>query len=859
VISAAAIVACSAAGDLDLTSPPPASEGGPSAIPDGGAQIDNNDSGSTPDTGTTPPKGPADRCDGISIALTKEDASTLFKGKVNGTTAGLGNDYSASCGGGSGADAVYRIDPPLTGRATAKITSGFSAILSARTTCANDKAEIGCADDNGAGTTLSFPVFEGKPVFLFVDGYGGTAGEFSLDVDVQTAVCGNGKAEAPEECDDGNLTGSDGCSATCTLEDSQTTISACPGTGYRLKPGTVSFAGDTGTMANGGGSATGCASTGSGPNAIYAVTPTVTGNLNLSLLASFPGALLHVRRECSENATQADCSGATDELVPLTTSIPVFAEQTVFVFVDSSSTSNKGLYVLDATLSAAACGNGKRDGNEECDDNNTADGDGCSSACVVERDVATYTCPGKAVRLEGSARSLVVRGTTQPKAGESVPANKWATCGVSGAPDVVYAVTSDIDGWLTAKVKGSFNSAIAIRSTCPGTADLACSKAVGGNGEEVVSVAINKETPLYVVVDGQTTGQSGAFDLGLAVTASVCGNGVIEGGETCDDGAVGNGDGCDDHCQLEADRARDTCATAPAITLEPKTGGTYGTSFASGNTNLTTAVPNQHSLSPCSSFWADAWFPFTAPISGVVTARISSATFRSTIGVRTGCAPSGAQLTCDGTNAKGGQEIVFAATEGTTYYLAVAGGVVTSGKPEIGRFSVDVNLVPTGCGDTFFNPPEQCDDGNTANGDGCSSTCTVETLAGAQACPGHAVTLSGAGADVRRTTVTIDTTGLPSVTGSVCGGSGPEGVLVITPDIDGQLAIKATTNAGHAVLLHARTTCADATSEIKKSDCSAANLTSVNTTVKKNTPYYIFVDGQNAAAGVSKLQITVTP
>ncbi len=32
------------------------------------------------------------------------------------------------------------------------------------------------------------------------------------------AVCGNGAAEVPEQCDDGNLVGGDGCSATCTLE-----------------------------------------------------------------------------------------------------------------------------------------------------------------------------------------------------------------------------------------------------------------------------------------------------------------------------------------------------------------------------------------------------------------------------------------------------------------------------------------------------------------------------------------------------------------------------------------------------------------------------------------------------------------
>jgi cysteine-rich repeat protein len=33
-----------------------------------------------------------------------------------------------------------------------------------------------------------------------------------------TAVCSNGVVEAGEQCDDGNATGGDGCSATCQLE-----------------------------------------------------------------------------------------------------------------------------------------------------------------------------------------------------------------------------------------------------------------------------------------------------------------------------------------------------------------------------------------------------------------------------------------------------------------------------------------------------------------------------------------------------------------------------------------------------------------------------------------------------------------
>jgi cysteine-rich repeat protein len=51
-------------------------------------------------------------------------------------------------------------------------------------------------------------------------------------------------------------------------------------------------------------------------------------------------------------------------------------------------------------------------------------------------------------------------------------------------------------------------------------------------------------------------------------------------------------------------------------------------------------------------------------------------------------------------------------TNGVPYILASGGGVT-----------------PVLCGNGIVQPPEQCDDGNTANGDGCSSFCTVEGAA----------------------------------------------------------------------------------------------------------------------------------
>jgi cysteine-rich repeat protein len=53
-----------------------------------------------------------------------------------------------------------------------------------------------------------------------VDGYNGAVTDYTVSVSCGAAdpVCRNGTLEPGEECDDGNATGGDGCSVSCTLE-----------------------------------------------------------------------------------------------------------------------------------------------------------------------------------------------------------------------------------------------------------------------------------------------------------------------------------------------------------------------------------------------------------------------------------------------------------------------------------------------------------------------------------------------------------------------------------------------------------------------------------------------------------------
>lgn len=823
----------------------------------------SNDDGCSA-TCTIESAGPEDVCGGIPLTLTTDGGTTLYMGHALGTTAGLYNQYSSNCGG-SGPEAVYKIESPAAGRAIVRLTADFLAVASIRSSCEDAMSEIACGavgSDGDASGLLSFPIHPGTPVYLMVDGYGSTKGDYVLDVEVQTAFCGNGTAEHPETCDDGNTVDGDGCSHDCLLEDTASP-STCPGMSYRLaatatKPGVIGFAGDTTPLTNPSyGGATSCTSNGAGPNAIYAITPTVTGNLTVDLRANYTGAVLHVRRECADTSSQFDCAPSSAVLAPTTLSIPVVAEQMVYVFVDGNLASY-GMYTVEATLNTSACGNGAIDGSEECDDGNSAAGDGCSASCMVERDSASYSCPGKLLRLEapngaGDTRTLTVRGITTPAPGEALPGSKVATCGTA-APDVAYAITSDIDGTLTVTVDdATFPVGLGMRSACPGTADVVCDRSAVGNGKKAIRFNVDKETPYYVFVDSLVATRSGSFLLDLALTRSVCGDGVVGGGETCDDGAQEDGDGCDRTCHLETDRSHDECATAPTFMFADNPDGTKTATIVSGTTNLTHSGAT-NSFSPCSSIGPDGHYPFVAPVDGVVTATLSSASFKPSIGVRADCG-TGTPLSCDGAVGVAGYEITFGVTHGFRYDIMIA-GISYNSVPQVGRFTMNVKLAPAGCGDSVVSGGEVCDDGNVVDGDGCSSKCTAESMAAMATCPGFDVPLMGTGTSVRSAVVTVDTAPLQSKNASACGGSGNEGIVKIVPDVSGQLQVKSTAN--FSTLVYARSSCSDPNTEIARASCTT-NPGSYATAVTMGTPYYIFVDGLGGQSGVATLKITVTP
>jgi cysteine-rich repeat protein len=131
--------------------------------------------------------------------------------------------------------------------------------------------------------------------------------------------------DAGEQCDDGNVTPADGCSAQCTQENPDT----CPGPTIPLTTAGFVVMGDTTGAANDAG-ALPCGGAYTG-DLVYEIFPSQDGTLTATLNGSFQ-TLLYARSACPGTANETiACSAMT---TPATITMQVTAGKSYFVFVD---------------------------------------------------------------------------------------------------------------------------------------------------------------------------------------------------------------------------------------------------------------------------------------------------------------------------------------------------------------------------------------------------------------------------------------------------------------------------------------------------------------------------------------------
>lgn len=297
-------------------------------------------------------------CLALTLAVGCDDGTPI---PVASTAGAAGNVTGGSSAGGGGAGGAGS----SAGGSSAGVAAGGSA-----TSGAGGSATGGL--DAGGGGLGGGTAGGGAGGAIAGGGAGGMAGVGGAAV----AVCGNGAKEDPEACDDGAKVAGDGCSDTCTLE----TGYVCPTPGLACTPlcgdGMLilpekcddknALAGDgcsdTCTLEPGWVCATvgaACTSTcGDGilvgdelcddKNQLPSDGCSATCTVEAGFLCDVPGERCHKKPDCPGGGT---CT--------------------------------------------STCGDGIVLG-EACDDGNTDNGDGCSSACAVE---GTHTCQTLPVML----------------------------------------------------------------------------------------------------------------------------------------------------------------------------------------------------------------------------------------------------------------------------------------------------------------------------------------------------------------------------------------------------------------------------------------------------------------------------
>ena len=252
-------------------------------------------------------------------------------GMVTGDTSTSLNYTSSTCGGVLSPDRVYELD--ITTLQTIQVSvvpsaasPDFDPIISLRDDCASEDPthELGCSEV-GAGSTVSITkVVKPGKYFLWVDGYNGTVGQYTLKVT-------SGTPPANDTCTGAQALTFKANSASATFD--------------------TSFAGNDGSGT--------CS--GSGPDVVYSFSLTMAQSLSVTVTpdASSPDytPAIYVRKVCDDMTPANELGCASAPMAgPATLDIPALAAGSYFLWVSGDSTSSAGKATVSLTLGTALVG-----------------------------------------------------------------------------------------------------------------------------------------------------------------------------------------------------------------------------------------------------------------------------------------------------------------------------------------------------------------------------------------------------------------------------------------------------------------------------------------------------------------------
>ncbi len=298
--------------------------------------------------------------------------------------------------------------------------------------------------------------------------------------------------------------------------------------------------------------------------------------------------------------------------------------------------------------------------------------------------------------------------------GSLVVAVTFAACGDDGGSNT----ESCGDGHVTGVEQcddGNKSGGDGCSASCRSESSLTC-------GDNVIDVALEQ------CDDGNTTSGDGCSATCQNEPNLKCGNGMIDGTEACDDGNLVAGDGCSATCTVEVGMG--TCAAPTTLTLMPMGADLVGT----GMGDTTTAMDNLPEAA-CDGDVAggghdNIWKFTTTTVADVLIVLSENTSFDGGIRLMTTACSVASEVVdvvgddgCSDFSGQGSAEALgYVNLPAGTYYLSVDGYIAA----EMGTYDFTVTVSPPGCGNGMLGILEQCDDGNTASGDGCNAACAPE-------------------------------------------------------------------------------------------------------------------------------------
>ena len=396
----------------------------------------------------------------------------------------------------------------------------------------------------------------------------------------------------------------------------------------------------------------------------------------------------------------------------------------------------------DCTMACAVvCGDGVVGAGEQCDDGNTSSLDGCSSTCQLEpsevepNDDGTPATGGKPLGNDFSSAAADGNGAftgSVQRVSHLVPA---------GDEDV-FAFENTAPGPVGVKFD-VWSSALGVGVPCGETIDtvLAIRDAAGtvlAQNDDRADAADRCSSATFQLAAGQRVylqilefGDDSPIASYVVKATYLCGNGTIDAGEQCDDGNTANLDGCNNACQPEPSEVEPNDDGTPNTGGSSLTGNDFAIAAADANGAFTGSVQRVAHIVPAGD---EDVFAFENPTATSVSVRFDI--WSSALGVGVPCgsttdtviiirnAAAAILLRNDdrASSADRCSGATWVLTAGQRVYLQVFRFGDFTQIPNYVMTAVYTNL----CGNGTVDLGEQCDDGNTANGDGCSATCQTE-------------------------------------------------------------------------------------------------------------------------------------